>query len=224
MMTTKSIITVSIFSVMLSCSTSEISVQKDAMKHIKTVAVLPFTVGKGIGEKVGQDAMEFFKSHILKAGFTLVERQALDRILKEKELAMSGLTAGDSMDLGRLLSADGLLEGRVTQYGEETRIVDLQLSAYGPDAYNPEKDPKDGTFFQKNGEWFRKAHMRIFKFQVFVRLLSTRDGTVVLTLQNSYPEAKFEVDQFNAPNGMDDYGNRVLQQMGKDLKKALAGG
>ena len=220
-MITRLIITASLFSVILSCSTSEISVQKDALKHIKTVAVLPFTVERGISEKAGRDSMESFKSHMLMAGFRLVERQALDKILKEKELAMSGLTASGSMELGQLLSADGLLEGQVTQYGEESRIVDLQLSAYGPDAYNPAKDPKDGTFFQKNGEWFRKANMKIFKFQVFVRLLSTRDGAVVFTLQNSYPEAKFEVDQFNVPNGIDDYRNRVLQQMGKDLKKAL---
>lgn len=222
-MTTKWMLTATVFVAMLSCSTSEISVQKDALRHIKTVAVLPFTVEKGIDEKAGRDSMEFFKSHVLSAGFRLVERQALDGILKEKELALSGLTANDSMELGRLLSADGLLEGRVTQYGEETRIVDLRLSAYGPDAYNPAKDPGDGTFFQKNGEWFRKAHMRIFKFQVFVRLFSARDGSVVFTLQNSYPESKFEVDQFNVPNGIEDYVNRVLQQMGKDLKKALTG-
>jgi hypothetical protein len=35
---------VSILSIILSCSTSEISVRKDAIRTIKTVAVLPFTV------------------------------------------------------------------------------------------------------------------------------------------------------------------------------------
>lgn len=217
----RSSITVLCAAVMLSCSTSEISVQKDALRQIKTVAVLPFTVEKGISEKAGRDSTESFKSHMIRAGFTLVERQALDKILKEKELSMSGLTAGKSIELGQLLAADGLLEGQVTRHDMETVDASIQLSAYGPDAYKPEKDPKDGTFFQKNGEWYRKTRLKIFRFQIFVRLLSARDGGVVFTLQNANPEMKYEVDQFGTPSDMDDFRNRVLQQMGKDLVKAL---
>jgi hypothetical protein len=44
---------------------------------------------------------------------------------------------------------------------------------------------------------------------------------VVFTLQNAVPEERFEVDQFGTPGGMDEFRSRVLQQMGKDLVKAL---
>ncbi len=207
--------------VILSCSTSEISFRKDALKEIKSVAVLPFTVEKGITPGAGLDSMEAFKSHMLQSGFRVVERQSIDKILNEQELAMAGLTADKSMKIGQLLSADGLLTGHITLHNMESTVADVQLSAYGPDAYNPEKDPKDGTFFMKNGEWFKKANLKIFRFQIFVRLISAKDGQVVFTLQNAMPETRFEVGQFNMPGNMDDFRNRVLQQMGKDLKKSL---
>ncbi len=220
-MNTRLLVPTVILCAMISCSTSEIAVRKGSLKQIKSVAVLPFTVEKGISEKAGLDCMEAFKSHMIQSGFNLVERQAIDKILKEKELAMSGLTGSKSMEIGQLLSADGLLTGNVTEYRDETVNADVKLSPFGPDAYDPKKDSKDGSFFQKNGEWFKKTKLRIFYFQIFVRLISAKDGQVVFTLQNSYPAAKFEIDQFNVPGGMDDHVNRVLQQMGKDLKKAL---
>jgi len=207
--------------VTLSCSTSEISVQKDALRQIKTVAVIPFAVAKGVSGKAGQESTDAFASHMIRAGFRVVERQALDKILKEKELAMSGLTAGKSIELGQLLAADGLLEGRITRHDMETVDGNIELSAYGPDAYKPENDPKDGTYFQKNGTWFRKARLKVFRFQVLVRLMSAKDGGVVFTLQNANPEMRYEVDAFGTPLDIDDFRNRVLQQRGEDLVKAL---
>jgi hypothetical protein len=212
---------VSILSIILSCSTSEISVRKDAIRTIKTVAVLPFTVEGDISEKAAKESMEAFKSHMLKAGFALVERQAIDKILKEKELSMSGLTADRSMELGTLLSADGLLEGRITRYGSETIKDDIALSEYGPDAYKPENDSHDGTYFQKDGAWYRKTTLNVFTFQIFVRLISAKDGQIVLTLQNSMPTRRYEVSDSMSPKSMEDFSNMVLQQMGKDLKKAI---
>jgi hypothetical protein len=213
---------VSILSIILSCSTSEISVRKDAIRTIKTVAVLPFTVEGDISDKAAKESMEAFKSHMLKAGFVLVERQAIDRILKEKELSMSGLTADRSMELGTLLSADGLLDGRIARYGKETIKDDIALSPYGPDAYKPENDSHDGTYYKKDGVWYKKTTLNVFTFQIYVRLLSAKDGQIVLTLQNSMPTRRYEVSDSMSPKSMEDFSNMVLQQMGKDLRKALA--
>lgn len=205
-----------------SCSTSKISVRKDSIQNLKTVAVMPFSAEAGISPKVAEECMESFKSALLDAGFKLVERQAIDKIMKEKALALAGLTTGDSMEVGQLLAADGLLVANVTANSATNAMGQISLSAYGPDKYDPANDKKDGTYFQVNGDWYRKAMLTTYKFQIFVKLIATKDGEIALTLQNASPEVKHETGVWGDPGSTDKFRAGVLEQMGKDLKKALS--
>ncbi|MBL8992637.1 MAG: hypothetical protein JNM63_04805, partial [Spirochaetia bacterium] len=175
-----------------SCETSKIAVRKDSIQNLKTVAVMPFTTEAGISPKVAEECMESFKSIMLEAGFKLVERQAIDKIMKEKALALAGLSTGDSMELGQLLAADGLLIANITANSSTNAMGQIALSTYGSDKYDPANDKKDGTYFQINGDWYRKAMLTTYKFQIFVKLIATKDGEIALTMQNAYPEIKKE--------------------------------
>ena len=204
------------------CETSKIAVRKDSIKALKTVAVMPFSADVGISPKVAEECMEAFKSALLDAGFKLVERQAIDKIMKEKALALAGLTTGDSVEVGQLLAADGLLIGNVTVHSSTNAMGQIALSTYGPDKYDPANDKKDGTYFQVNGDWYRKAMVTTYKFQIFVKLIATKDGEIALTLQNANPEIKKETGAWGDPGSIDKHRAEIVEQMGKDLKKSLS--
>lgn len=216
-----SLLLLTVFLFTTGCETSKIAVRKDSIQALKTVAVMPFTVEAGISPKVAEECMEAFKSALLDAGFKLVERQAIDKIMKEKALALAGLTTGDSMEVGQLLAADGLLVANITANASTNAMGQIALSTYGPDKYDPANDKKDGTYFQVNGDWYRKAMLTTYKFQIFVKLIATKDGEIALTLQNANPEIKHETGAWGDPGSTDKFRAGVLDQMGKDLKKAL---
>lgn len=184
----------------VSCSTSQISVNKQEMKKIKTVAIMKFDTAESINKQVAKDCEESFKGHFISIQKKVVERDKLDAILKEIEKSHTGIY-DNPIEIGRISGADALLFGEVTEYKEEVRRV----------KYN-EYDKKT----KKNIE--KEKDKKFFTFQVNIRLVSTTDGNVILTLKNKYPESSYEMTDSTT---LVRYRERVLNQMGEDLKKAL---
>ncbi len=95
------------------CSTIDVALTKkiDVSNKLKKVAVFPFDVkGAGWGDEFS-DAIShcFFKTGRVE----VVEREALERILKEQNLSMTGLIDDKSaVKIGKLLGADVILVGR----------------------------------------------------------------------------------------------------------------
>ena len=95
------------------CSTIDVALAKkvDASKKLNKVAVFPFEVkGAGWGDEFS-DAIShcFFKTGRVE----VVEREALERILREQNLSMTGLIDDKSaVKVGKLLGADVILVGR----------------------------------------------------------------------------------------------------------------
>src|SRR5436190_1983902 len=110
----KIIITLLSYLLFMSCATSKIAVKKDQLAAIKNIATLPFTTENSIPDSIAREASEIFAPALSDSGFNLVERQAIDKILKEKSLSLAGITSDQSMEIGQLLSAQALLLGNVT--------------------------------------------------------------------------------------------------------------
>ena len=95
------------------CSTIDVALTKkiDVSKKLKKIVVFPFDVkGAGWGDEFS-DAISlcFFKTGRVE----VVEREALERILKEQRLSMTGLIDDQSaVKVGKLLGADVILVGR----------------------------------------------------------------------------------------------------------------
>ncbi|MCU0844818.1 MAG: CsgG/HfaB family protein [Spirochaetes bacterium] len=95
------------------CSTIDVAITKkvDVNKKLNKVAVFPFDVkGAGWGDEFS-DAIShcFFKT----GRVDVVEREALERILREQNLSMTGLIDDKSaVKVGKLLGADVILVGR----------------------------------------------------------------------------------------------------------------
>jgi len=184
----------------MSCSTSQISVNKKEMKKIQTVAIMKFDTADGINKKIAKDCEESFKGHFISIKKKVVEREKIDALLKEVEKSHTGLY-DNTIELGRLSGAEALLFGEVTEYKEEVRRV----------KYN-EYDKKT----KKNIE--KEKDKKFFTFQLNVRLVSTATGNVILTLKNKYPENSYEMTDSTT---LVRYKERILDQMGDDLKEAL---
>lgn len=104
-----------------SCTTIDIVLNdSNAHKKMKKIAILPFNItdpstnGQATWGNEFADTMihQFLKC---KRGFDVVERDALNKILKEKKMAMSGAVDTDqAVAIGKLLGADVIIFGNGT--------------------------------------------------------------------------------------------------------------
>lgn len=73
----------------------------------------------------GEAAQDVFITELVKSGkFRVVEREHINAILQEKGLVLSGdVDPATAMQIGKLLGAEYLLAGSVTEYGEDNTDV-----------------------------------------------------------------------------------------------------
>lgn len=82
---------------------------------INKVAIMPF---KAPTELIGASVSDLFVTEMLRAGrYTLVERGQMAQVLSESELALSGLSASQAVEVGSMLGAEGVVIGTVSEYG-----------------------------------------------------------------------------------------------------------
>jgi curli biogenesis system outer membrane secretion channel CsgG len=70
----------------------------------------------------GEAAQDVFVTELVKSGkFSVIERERLNAIMQEKGLNLSGdIDPATAMQIGKLLGADYMLAGSVTEYGEDS--------------------------------------------------------------------------------------------------------
>ena len=204
------------------CSTSKISIRKEALLQVKTIAVMPFTSTVADG-KATRESTETFRGAMVASGFKVVEREKIDRILKEKELAQTGLIENKVLEAGSFLGAEATMLGEVIAHDLKSEVVEHELPAEGPNAYDLKLDKRNGTFFKRGDKWFKKERHDTYQFQLVVRLISNIDSQTILTVQNEYPVRTLTDDSISmGPATLDRYRAQVLAQMAKDIEKAIA--
>lgn len=180
---------------LISCATSDIAVDREAMKSIKTVAIAPFTSIPDLNKGILSEAEGNFRSALVELKYKVVEREKLNALLKEKELAMTGVTAENAKSIGTMLGADAVLVGEVLAYDESQR---------------------EAEDFQT-----KKIEVKTFyRFQIIVRLVDVSTGSVILTVKNSQPEVMQEKSLL-AYSSLDSYRNLVLNNMESELVQAM---
>lgn len=205
----------------VACSTSKISIRKEELKKIKTVAVMPFT-STVVDTKVTREATEVFRASLVEAGFAVVEREKLEKILKEKELAQTGLIENKALETSQFLGAQATLLGEVTGYS--LKVEDYMRTVTEPGAYpvNPKTGQADTTQPRLSTTKQVPDKRKTFEFQVMVRLVSNVDGTTIFTVQNEYPVQTYTADTPGIhPSSLDEFRAAILARMATDLEKAL---
>lgn len=207
-----------ILTLFAACSTSKISIRKDALRQIRTVAVVPFTSGI-TDAKINRECTEAFRSSLIAAGFKVVEREKLDKVLKEKELAQTGLVENKAIEAGQFLGAEATLFGEITAHSasaDEITVEDNSPQPPPPPGTSPMVSPLDRP------KRYKKERRDSFQFQIVVRLVSNVDSQTALTLQNEYPVRSYGPESGSLrPANIDQFRAQVLAQMGKDIEKAI---
>lgn len=103
------------------CATATVAIKSDFdFSRVKRAAVAGFSDHPnhpGSGEALSGA----FEQELLAAGYDLVERVQVDKVLREKKLSASDPKA--AKEIGRLLGVDALLLGRITDFREPREIL-----------------------------------------------------------------------------------------------------
>ncbi len=100
-----------------------IAEELSSQNNQKTIAVLPFEGNSKDFEPVS--FAEKLTHELVKSGnYQIIERSKIDRVLKEQSLNQKGITSQDeSMKIGKLLSAEGVVVGSVIRENQYTTII-----------------------------------------------------------------------------------------------------
>jgi hypothetical protein len=102
--------------VLCACGTATVAVKSDFdFARIKRVAVVGFS-DYGGRPGSGESLSGAFEQSLLAAGYDLVERGQVDKVLREKKFSASDPKS--AKEVGRLLGVDALLFGRITDFRE----------------------------------------------------------------------------------------------------------
>lgn len=98
------------------CASARVAVKSDFdFARVKRVAVVGFSdYARRAGS--GESLSGAFEAELLGAGYNLVERAQVDKILREKKLSASDPKAAKA--IGKVLGVDALLFGRITDFQE----------------------------------------------------------------------------------------------------------
>jgi hypothetical protein len=113
------------------CSSIDVAISHkvDVNKKFKKIAVFPFDIA---GTHWGGEFSDSITHHFFKTGkIEVVERDALNKIMKEQNLSMTGLIDDtNAVKVGKLLGADVIVIGRGTMLkkhqksGDEMNMID----------------------------------------------------------------------------------------------------
>lgn len=91
------------------------------------IAVLRFEAG-GVEAYIAESVRDMIMGEMANSRHVVVvERSAIDGILKEMEIQRSGLTAADAARIGRGLNARKVVFGSVSRFGEKTFVVSARV-------------------------------------------------------------------------------------------------
>jgi len=97
------------------CSTIDVAINQrvDVTKKLNKIVVFPFEIKDA---HWGDEFSDAITHHLFKTGrVDVVERQELEKILKEQKLSMTGILDSDkTVRVGKLLGADVMVIGRGT--------------------------------------------------------------------------------------------------------------
>ena len=93
-------------------------------------AVLEFQGARSVSVADVDGISEMFMTYFRPAGYTMVERAQIDRVISEQGFQYSSITDAQAVKLGRILNVSKVVLGKVSklggQYQVDVRVVDVQ--------------------------------------------------------------------------------------------------
>jgi hypothetical protein len=90
------------------------------------IAVLRFDAA-GLNADLGASVSDMVAGQLSNTpGIVVIERSAIDAILKEFEIQRSGLTNADAVKIGKGLNAKTVMLGRLSKFGDDTFVITIR--------------------------------------------------------------------------------------------------
>jgi len=109
--------------------------QQDAAAQKIRIAVMPFKIGNikqwwGWGWDPGEGISDMLVTELVNSGrFSVVERERLDEVLQEQNLAREGVVnAATAARIGRILGVQLFVFGTVTQFSLDSKVIELPVA------------------------------------------------------------------------------------------------
>ncbi len=108
----------------LGCSTATIALKSGYdFSKVKKIAVLRFN-GVPENPNSGDMVADIFAKNLLNAGYTVIERNDLDKIIAERKLDLSGnISNAQIMEIGKVTGVDAVITGTIPVYTPERKEV-----------------------------------------------------------------------------------------------------
>ena len=190
------------------CGASVKTVVRGDLEPTSRVAVMPFS---GKDEETGLSLGEAFSTYLMDAGFDVMERAQLEKVLGEQKFSLSGAMADSDMaQVGKVAGVKAVVTGSYRVRRENVRTVTRQPggAAPAPGPRRPGKRPAPPPRPGKPGP----AEVREETSTVFsgltVKFVDVSSGRVLLSCSSQK-----------------DYGadsvNKALAAMARSIKKEL---
>lgn len=105
--------------------------------YAQKCAVLEFRGAKSVSVADVDGISEMFMTYFQPAGYTMVERAQIDKVISEQGFQHSDLTDAQAVRVGRLLNVSKVVLGKISmlggQYQVDVRVVDVELGNYIPE-------------------------------------------------------------------------------------------
>jgi len=187
----------------LSCATADITADRDAMKSIKTVAVVPFTSSSDLKKEILTESEEKFRTALTDLNYKIVDTEKTGILQKDKEFTINSITTENVKESGKLIGADAVM------FGEITDCREVQYNTHFHSAHR----------FGKAGHHRNTDEIKPlinFKFRITVKLVDVSDGSVILSVRNRYDGSWYDEEQ-RGYDSLYSYRNMVLNKMVNEL-------
>ena len=186
----------------------------------RRIAVMPFDYGSVMSvvgaHDVGSGIVALLITRLVQDGtYTVVDRQMLDSIIKEQNLSMSGRAdPATALKIGKLLNVDAMVVGTVTQFGFETKNMNLGAAASAVGRFSP----YGGFGFGGVGSRKSKVHVAID-----ARLVDCNTGEILATCQGTGESNRGGMSLFGGGGGGGGGGSGNFDMGSSDFASSIAG-
>jgi curli biogenesis system outer membrane secretion channel CsgG len=190
----------------------------------RRVAILPFEFGSvtsNVGTlDVGKGITSLIITKLVNDGtYSVVERQTLDAILKEQNLSNSDrANPATAAKIGKLLGADAIIVGTVTQFGFENKHVNVGAAAAAGMSYVPYVGGLGGFGF--GGLGVKKGKVKV---AIDARLVDINTGEILAAVHGTGESKRSGVSLFGGGGGGGGAGSGSFDMGSSDFASSIAG-
>lgn len=193
---------------LMSCSTTDIAVNNEALSSVQIIALAPFTSLKIVAPEIYKESEDIFTSALTRLGYKVININSASSEIAQDGLTLPGLKIKELKSAAMASGAHALLYGEIIFYEEKTRTV----FTHAP------------LILRRRGLFGADDSIKTvteFKFQIHIQLVNLSDDTIILDIKNRYISA--EKDQYMpAYTSLEEYSKYILEKMADELVKKLS--